>query len=186
MWRTSNGDRTLIGAEAALVRESIAYMVDTLSQEEREGANHWAYDIPVFDRLSWQQQLAVLVDVGEALFCVDVPVPELAAFNEGQFGAIFENIRQGIEFELDGCECNETKTWHNWCLTRSRTPRRPRVPVRLNDCLRSRARTQKNGSCSLKSWRIASFGMRTTWMKASSWMPIPRQTGCRIATGHCG
>jgi hypothetical protein len=101
VWRTSRGERVLQGAEAALLRESIAFMVAAIEEEAYGHADHWSFGVPVFDRLSCQQQLAMLADVGEALFREDVPAPELSAVNEGTIGAMFANICQCIEFEID-------------------------------------------------------------------------------------
>jgi hypothetical protein len=97
MWRTSNGDRTLLGAEAELLKRSIGNMVDMALDEGRGSADHWHYGVPVFDRLTWRQQLAVLVDVAEALLSDAVPPPTLTAINEAAIGAAFANIRQLVE-----------------------------------------------------------------------------------------
>jgi hypothetical protein len=86
MWRTPNGDRTLRNAEATLVRASIAHIVDMLTEEADGLADHWEFGIPVFDGLSWQQQLALLAEVGEGLLREGVCPPELCAMNESAVG----------------------------------------------------------------------------------------------------
>jgi hypothetical protein len=101
MWQTSNGIRTLKGAEAALIRESIAHILDMLETEAQGLADHWEFGIPVFDKLSWQQQLVLLAKVGEALLRDDVPPLELTAINEATVGAIYENFLQCVQFEVD-------------------------------------------------------------------------------------
>jgi hypothetical protein len=121
MWQTSCGERILTGAEAELVRESMAYMVAMLNEEARGYADHWEFGVPVFDRLSWQQQFAVLADVGEALFREDFAPPELSAINEGTVGAIFENVSQCVQFEVDSddpeiCEGIDMKVWRRLVL----------------------------------------------------------------------
>ena len=61
MWRTSMGRANACRHEAKLVRESMAYMVTMLDEEADGLADHWQFGVPVFDRLSWQQQYAILV-----------------------------------------------------------------------------------------------------------------------------
>lgn len=100
MWHTSNGIRTLHGAEAALIRASIAHILYMLEEENTLG-EHWEIGIPIFDKISWQQQLVLLAEVGEALLRDDVPPPELTAINEATVGAIYENILQCVQFEID-------------------------------------------------------------------------------------
>ena len=102
MWRTPENDRTLAGAEGTMVRESVAHMVSMLEEEAEGLTGHWSFGVPVFDRLSWEQQLALLADVGEALLREDVSAPELSAMNEGAVGAIFGNLRQCLRSETDG------------------------------------------------------------------------------------
>ena len=79
----------------------MAYMVTMLDEEADGLADHWQFGVPVFDRLSWQQQYAILADVGEALLREDVSPPELSAVNEGTIGAILENVGQCVEYEID-------------------------------------------------------------------------------------
>jgi hypothetical protein len=116
VWRTSREERVLRGAEAALLRESIGFMVATIEEEADGHADHWPFGVPVFDRLSCQQQLAMLADVGEALFRDDVPAPELSAVNEGTIGAIFANIRQCVQFEIDDEGLREGKSMRQFVL----------------------------------------------------------------------
>jgi hypothetical protein len=101
MRRTSMGERTLTGAEAALLRESIADMTDSL-QDEAEGlADEWPCGVKLFDELSWQQRLALLERVANALLKPEAPAPELSAVNEASVGAIFALLRRNIVIELD-------------------------------------------------------------------------------------
>jgi hypothetical protein len=105
MWRTSIGERTLRGAEAALIRESLGHIVH-LIDEEQYGPESWEFGIPLFDSLSASQRLALLAHVGKALFAEDVPPPSLCAVNEAAVGAIYENIRQCVEIEIDSDDPN--------------------------------------------------------------------------------
>jgi hypothetical protein len=78
MWRTPEGTTVLTGANAALLRESLAHMVFYLEMGE-------ASDKPVqvgirtFDGLTASQQWAMLDLVGRALFRKGVPAPKLTA-----------------------------------------------------------------------------------------------------------
>jgi len=104
MWRTSSGNRTLKGHEAALIRASLAYVVDMLEEESLGYADHWGFNIRLFDNLSWQQQLALLADVGEALLHEDIPAPTLSAMNEAAIGALYENVDECLQIEIDSDE----------------------------------------------------------------------------------
>ena len=64
MWWTSEGERVLQGAEAALFRASLGTLVD-LVQDDDEGL--WQFNAPPFDNLQPNQKLAVLAQVGMAL-----------------------------------------------------------------------------------------------------------------------
>jgi hypothetical protein len=101
MWRTSAGERTLAGAEAALLRESIADMADSLHDEAEGLADEWPCGVKLFDELSWQQRLALLERVAKALLEPEVPAPELSTVNEATVGAIFALLRRNIVIELD-------------------------------------------------------------------------------------
>jgi hypothetical protein len=102
MWHTSTGDRTLMGPEAALIREAVERIAEYLDMEAGTSRCKWDYRIPAFDRLTWQQRTALLADVGEALLRDDVPPPDLTGLNESVVAAIFEAIRAEVEVEIDG------------------------------------------------------------------------------------
>jgi hypothetical protein len=106
MWRTSSGERTLAGAEATLLRESIANMTDSLQDEAEDLADEWPCGVKLFDELSWQQRLALLERVANALLKSEAPAPELSAVNEATIGAIFALLRRNVVIELD--EANDS------------------------------------------------------------------------------
>ena len=116
MWHTPNEIRTLQGAEAPLIRASIAHILDMLETEAEGLADHWEFGIPVFDKLSRQQQIVLLAGVGEALLQDDVPAQELTAINESTVGAIYENIFQCVQFEVDSDdpEINDGRDMTYW------------------------------------------------------------------------
>ena len=111
MWHTPNGDRKLTGAEAQAVRASIGFMIDTLECEGKELAEPWMFDIPVFDNLSWQQRIALLARVGGSLLQDESPPPELTAVNEAAVGAIYENLRHCLQFEIESGDPDVTEDY---------------------------------------------------------------------------
>ena len=111
MWHTPNGDRKLTGAEAQAVRASIGFMIDTLECEGKELAEPWMFDIPVFDNLSWQQRISLLARVGGSLLQDESPPPELTAVNEAVVGAIYENLRHCLQFEIESGDPDVTEDY---------------------------------------------------------------------------
>jgi hypothetical protein len=101
MWHTPLGDRKLTGAEAQAVRASIASMIDGLEAESVGRSESRFFDVPLFDNLSWQQKIAMLARVGEALLREEIPLPELTAVNEAAVGTIYENLRQRLQSEVE-------------------------------------------------------------------------------------
>jgi hypothetical protein len=105
MWHTPLGDRKLTGAEAQTVRASIASMIEGLEAEaEAEAAGRSEsrlFDVPLFDNLSWQQKIVMLARVGEAILREEAPLPQLTAVNEAAVGAIYENLRQRVQSEVE-------------------------------------------------------------------------------------
>jgi hypothetical protein len=104
MWHTPLGDRTLTGAEAKLVRAAIGVMTDTLHAEAEGLIDEWPCGIRVFDELSWQQRLALLARVANALFKPEILPPQLSAVNEATVAAIFAQIRLDVLYELDNAQ----------------------------------------------------------------------------------
>ena len=107
MWRTQTGVRTLKGAEAKLIRESLDQMCDMLREEHLQDAEQWEYDVRVFDQLACNQRIALLAEVARYLLTETDDYPSLNAINEGTVGAIYENIRVNIIIELDESNLND-------------------------------------------------------------------------------
>lgn len=101
MWRTPNGTRTLKGGEAALLRASIWYLWDQLEEAAEHPSHGREVGISIFDKMTWQQQLIMLADVGEALLCDEIPPPQFTAISEATVGALYENIFQCVNAEID-------------------------------------------------------------------------------------
>jgi hypothetical protein len=100
MWRTSSGERVLQGAEGQLFRASLAAVChlveDSFGDEEL-----FSSGVSVFDALQPGQKVAMLAIVGKALLDKTTPCPELTAVAEGTVAAIFEQIEQAVELEID-------------------------------------------------------------------------------------
>ena len=100
MWETSEGIRTLEGAEAYLVRELVHYLLDQILVGVEINEPHRS-DVPIFDALQPTQQLVMLSQVAQGLLSHGAqPVP-LTAINEGAIYALFCELRALIEIEID-------------------------------------------------------------------------------------
>lgn len=102
MWWTSDGERILTGAEAALFREALGILVDYVQQDE-EGTI-WQFGVPPFDTLQHGQKLAVLAQVGSGLFREDELAPKLTAVLESTVAVIYGLVRDMVQLEIDDPE----------------------------------------------------------------------------------
>jgi hypothetical protein len=100
MWHTPSGHRKLKGAEARFIREALGCFADEIEMEV-DCDEPYTIGVRLFDRLEWQQKIALLAEVGTALLD-DSPPPKLTAVNEATAAAIYQYIRIGIEIEIDG------------------------------------------------------------------------------------
>jgi len=100
-WHTPNGDRCLFGEEAELVRDSIASMVQELASCRETDEAPWEYGVTLFDELTWQQQLAVLDLLATNLLCDTDRTLELSGVNEAAVAAVYQNVVQQIELEIE-------------------------------------------------------------------------------------
>ena len=114
MWRTSEGERTLVGAEAALMREALGTLVDHVRDDD--DGTLWQLGVAPFDSLPRGQKLAVLARVGDALLREDFPPPKVSAVSEGAVAAIYEHLRSMVEMELEGSVDDEEPTWRQLIL----------------------------------------------------------------------
>jgi len=96
LWRTEIGNRVLNGAEAGLFREGLYSLVD------------WTEDWPehpigvsVFDQLSQTEKLAILDEVSHALLVKRIRCPVHTAVNEGTIAAIYYQIANNVQVEID-------------------------------------------------------------------------------------
>lgn len=107
MWHTSEGDRILEGAEAALFKAGVTSLVEKIKDEANYESR--GYGIPLFDNLTWSQRLAVIETVVTNLLVETTGVPRLTAVNEAAIGSIFEHV----SFQIDQ-EINSTPSPNLW------------------------------------------------------------------------
>lgn len=100
-WRTEIGERTLMGAEAALFRESLGNVVDMFEAEIAGDSDPWEFGVPVFDQLAAPAKLALLAEVGWALLRDTDACPKLTAINESAVAILFVNIEHSLQLEVD-------------------------------------------------------------------------------------
>jgi hypothetical protein len=111
MWRTSNGDRTLKGAEAALVRAVIAQIVDWLDVEASGDIDRWEFGVVLFDELQTPQKFALLAAVGTSLLREDAAPLPLNAINEATVAALYRALTQVIQVEIEMDLEAEFQSW---------------------------------------------------------------------------
>ena len=117
MWHTSEGDRTLEGAEAALIREAIGWVADMLELEASDPTDVWIFGVPAFDHLEVRQKLALLCQVAEALLRPDIAPPNLTACHEATVGILYRGIEQCLEMEIDDdADGVDVKHWRGLML----------------------------------------------------------------------
>lgn len=102
-WQTSEGDRWLSGAEATLVRETLAFMIDQISGNIEFGDEErlWDLEVALFDELTGTQQLVIAKIVAEHLLTKTARTLELTSINEATVYAIFRTLAAQIEEEVD-------------------------------------------------------------------------------------
>lgn len=100
-WHTPPGDRCLLGEEAEMVRDSLSSMVQELASCRETDEEPWQYGVTLFDELNWQQQLAVLDLLATNLLQQTSETLELSGINEAAVAAVYQNIAQQIELEIE-------------------------------------------------------------------------------------
>ena len=130
MWRTSFGERTLAGPEAALVREMVGYLFYEIDVVCREADMSYEGGISVFDRLEHEQQLSLLIEGGGALLTAQLPSPKLTAVREATVATVFEELLASIEIEIDVAESDG----HEIVYWRSLTSRAYAAEVSEDEC----------------------------------------------------
>ncbi len=109
MWHTPDGTRVLQDIERELARRGLetAYGLVELGVDTCEP---WTFGVEQFDTLTPEQQLAMLAEVGRALFYKSVTAPAHTAVNEACIYAIYRALETLIELEIDGEDHYERST----------------------------------------------------------------------------
>lgn len=101
MWRASSGTRVLTYSEWALFEiglDELRMMVeDDISYETDDTET----GVTAFDRLTPEQKLCQLAEVGLAIRDETVPEPKLTAVSEGTVMAVFNALRDEMHYEID-------------------------------------------------------------------------------------
>lgn len=123
MWHTSFGDRTLKGAEAALVKAAVTAVAEHIQEESAGFDDSWGYGVQLFDELTWTQRLMLLDSVATYLLTETPATLELTAVNEAVVGVLFECVRMQIDLEILSIEDPELDYyWRTLVLTALREP----------------------------------------------------------------
>jgi hypothetical protein len=96
-----DANRVLTEAEWTLFRTGLDLLRDSIEEDIRSETDDAETGIPVFDRLTPEQKLALLADTAQALRDPATPMPHHTAANEGAIAAVFSMIRVELETELD-------------------------------------------------------------------------------------
>lgn len=101
MWHTPTGDRVLKGAEAGLVRASLRSLLRIINDGPDDFEHSPMFGVPPFDELEQAQRLVLLAQIAAAIFQEDVPPMRLTAVVEATVCALYVNIMNEIEAELE-------------------------------------------------------------------------------------
>lgn len=100
MWNTPRGTRILVDAEAVVLCNTIGELIDAIRAEQAQDEAA-AVGIGLFDHLSWQQQLAMLLKVARPLLDQSIPAPEKSALMDATVAAIYAQMLIGVEYEIE-------------------------------------------------------------------------------------
>ena len=81
MWRMQDANRVLTEAEWSLFSTGLDLLRDTIEEDIRSETDGADTGIPVFDRLTPEQKLALLADTAQALRDPATPMPHHTAVN---------------------------------------------------------------------------------------------------------
>lgn len=109
-WHTPDGERVLEGAEAELLRESLAYLRDCVVSNLDSAARGagWSTGVEAFDRRDSPARLVLLTAVGTALFRKTPTCPPLNILTEATVAALYETLKDLVDFELQGEDPEQT------------------------------------------------------------------------------
>ena len=103
-----------------MFREALGHVTDMVEQEIADDSDPWDFGIPVFDQMQPTAKLALLAEVGWALLRVTDSCPKLTAINEAVVAALFGDVEQSIQIEIDWSKeeaaDNELQAWRKLVL----------------------------------------------------------------------
>jgi hypothetical protein len=118
MWHTPNGERALKGLEADVVRAGLRSAAD-LIEIGIEIDEPFEFSVDQFDALTPGQQLALLADVGRALFYEDVPAPHHSSINDAAIYVIFRGLLLSVISEIEDGSLHNSRTRQMVCELRA-------------------------------------------------------------------
>lgn len=121
MWRTPEGTRVLDGLEGELARVGLRTAVE-LIEAGIDSGEPWVFDVDQFDALTPEQQLALLAEVGQALWNKEVRSPDHSAVNEAAVYVIFRAVLTAVESEIDGASDSSVPVRQLICDLLSQAP----------------------------------------------------------------
>jgi len=98
MWRTSEGERILQGAEALLFAEALWDLIDETNLSDD---NDYVLGIHSFDRLTYGQKISALSIVGKGLLQPVIPPIPLTSVLEATIAVIFQHLKYCIVAEIE-------------------------------------------------------------------------------------
>jgi hypothetical protein len=99
MWHTQAGDRILKGAEAQVFAASLVDLISDINLSPE--FDDYELEIPIFDNLTYNQKITILLVIAKGLFKEDVPMLNLTALNEAAIAAVFEHLKFSLQVEID-------------------------------------------------------------------------------------
>ncbi len=99
MFETAAGIRIVTGAEAAMIKEGISSLIDSIRTEKTMDIEI-SFGIGVFENLTPDQKMTCLRHATRALLLPEIePLPK-AALHDGTVAAIYAQLNDNIEYEI--------------------------------------------------------------------------------------
>ena len=101
MWRMEDGDRVLTEPEWEIFKTGLDHLRNSIESDISGQVDETDTGVPVFDRLTAEQKLALLADVAAALYEPSIPMPDHTAANEAAIVAVFQAFKNMLEAEIE-------------------------------------------------------------------------------------
>lgn len=101
MWRMHDGDRVLTEAEWEVFATGLDMLRAQIETDISAQADDVDTGIPVFDRLTAEQKLALLAEVARAVRDLTISMPHHTAANEGTIMAVLGSFRDMLQCEVE-------------------------------------------------------------------------------------